>query len=126
MFQGLAQGGIPELLAHLEQHALMLSSKDQEFVQGCQMALQTGGVLTHANQQELRRIAGTLVQTEHHVVDEPISVTKMLQDLGSAIHMLTPEEKAFLGPLALKAQKKQQITAEEMQRLLKIHTDKGF
>jgi hypothetical protein len=126
MFEGLAQPDIMGTLAHLEPRLPLLSEDDQVFILGCRMTLEAGGALTAQNQQEVRRIASTIVAVEHNTMDKPISVSQMLHDLGSAIHMLSPEEKAFLGPIARKVKASRALTAGEMQRLLAVHASKGF
>lgn len=126
LFENQAQEGVAETLANLEQHLPMLSDQDQQFIVGCRMTLEMGGTLTAQNQQEIKRIASTLQQAEHNTMEQPLSVKKMLQDLGGVIQSLSPQERNFLGPIARKVQGGEQLTQDEMTQLLQIYTDKGF
>jgi hypothetical protein len=130
MFTGLAGEGTDGLLAHLENNLTLLGDEGAAFVVGCRTALEMGTALTEKNQQELRRLAGTLIQTGHDVLggiaEPPLSAAKVFHDLGNAVHTLQAHEKKFANAMYAKHQKQEKLTASEWSKLLKIYNDKGF
>ncbi len=130
-YEGQAPGGTHQLLALLEANKLLLCLDDQGFVDGCRLTLDEGGVLTPANQQQLKRIASTANSGAPNMAgiatEEPsLSVIQMLRKLASTVHTLSQEEKRFANLMAKKYNAKKPMTAEEFQKLSTLYTLKGF
>jgi len=128
MFVG--QGGNTELLAYLENNLPLLGDEDRDFVLGCKMTLEIGGVLTAENTQRLRQIAKGIQAAGHDVlgggVEPPLSPVKVLKDLVQNIHTLNAQEKTYANNIAKKLKKKEPLTPKEVEGLLQIYFDKGF
>lgn len=130
-YEGQAPSDTHHLLASLEASKLLLCLDDQGFVDGCRLTLDEGGVLTQANQQQLRRIASTVncgaPDMGGIATEEPtLSTIQVLRKLASAKHTLNKEEMRFANSMAKKYTAKTQMTSEEFQKLMTLYTLKGF
>lgn len=130
-YEGQAPSDTHHLLGLLEGRKMLLCLDDQGFVDGCRLTLDEGGVLTPANQQQLRRIASTVNCGAPNMggiaTDEPeLSTLQVLRKLAGAKHTLNQEEKRFANLMAKKYTAKTKMTAEEFQKLVTLYTLKGF
>lgn len=129
MFVG--QGAnVSGLVQALEAQLPLMGDDDRDFVLGCQVALDIGGIITPANTQRLLKIAKNLNAAGHDIlgggVEPPLSLVNVLRDLANNIHTLLPHEKKFANEMARKIQTKEQPTPKEIERLLTIYNNKGF
>lgn len=144
MFENQASQSALALVESLSSQLAMLPDADQDFVLGCQMHLEVGGILTDKNARKLRRIAAALSKRDTTTdafaaaqrVDEAsvmvasasasLTMLQVLKDLASVINQLSQEERAFANHLATKFKSKQPFTQKETEVLLKVHASKGF
>jgi hypothetical protein len=131
VFDVLATEGVQNLINSIEPQLLLLSEAEQNFVVGCRMTLEMGGLLTQQNQDELRRIAGTLNHAGHNVLGgvtagDTLSMQKVVKDLVGANLTLNPQEKQIVNQMLVKIQRGQKLDRGEVAQLLRVYFDKGF
>jgi len=144
MFENHAPQAAMALVEALETQLPMLPDADQDFVLGCKIHIEVGGILTHKNYVKLRRIAEALRQRDTTTdafesvqrydvataavanANNALTMRRVLLDLAKVIDNLTPQERKFANMLAQKLQAHQAFTQAETQTLLAIHASKGF
>jgi hypothetical protein len=130
MFVGTGAEDVTGLLAYLETHMPLMGDEDRDFVIGCKVTVETGGVITAQNKQRLVQIAQFLNATGHDVlggaVEAPLSMPKVLQDLAQNIHTLQPHERNYANEIARKVKSNEALTPREIERILEIYYNKGF
>ena len=116
------------MLTRLEDNLPMFSEGEQAFISSCRLTLALNEPLPVTHIQGVQLLIQRLREAKHNTVNAEgaISVGKILKDLASAEHMLSPAEKAYAIGIAKKLKAKQPFTSEEIQKILIIHGNKGF
>lgn len=114
----------------LSDQLMMLSDADQQFIVGCQSQLSISQVpLTPAQVARVTSIVKTLRESEYSTMvlgEAPLSVPKMLKNLHSAVHMLTPAEHNLVLKCARQYARHVAISVPDIGQLANIHAAKGF
>ena len=130
MFVEQGAHGIGVLLNHLAANLPLMGDDDRDFVLGMKVSLETGGIIKPENTQRLAAIARGLNAAGHDVLGggaiPPLSPRKVLQDFANNVHILQPHERAFANQVAKKLQQNEALEKQEIERLMKIYTEKGF
>ena len=118
-----------KLLQSLAEQMTMMSDADQQFLLGCQTTVSVAGAPLSAEQvKRLHALAAAMQQTEHSVMGlgAPLSMPKVLKDLSSAVHMLSPAEHAFALKCSRILASGRTLDLGDIEKLLNIHSNKGF
>lgn len=130
MFVEQGAHGIGPLINYLASNIPLMGDDDRDFVQGMQVSLETGGIISPQNKQRLAAIAKSLNAAGHDILGggaiPPLSPVKVLRDFADNVHILQPHERAFANQIAKKLQQNEKLEQAEIERLMKIYTEKGF
>jgi hypothetical protein len=121
-----ATSSIDELLKPLEAQLPLLPEKDQEFILGSRINVDSGFPLDAASVARLRQISQQLTSMGHDTLAEALSPKAALRNLAGIRHQLTLPEQQFANGIAAKLQQNQALTENEIMRLFNMHRAKGF
>ncbi len=114
------------LFQYLQTQFALLSTGDQEFILGCDVAFSTGGALTAENRKRLAQIVQSLTAATHNSLGSSLSMNQVIKDLSSVVGRLTPQERQFAGQMATKLKNRMPLDQQEVRMLVQLHTAKGF
>jgi hypothetical protein len=122
-----ATASIDELLKGLEAQLPLLPEKDQEFILGSRMNVDSGFPLDEGSKKRLRQINTQLTQVSHNALDQPsLSPIDALRNLARIRQQLSASEQQFANALAVKLQRGETLPENELLRLFNMHKAKGF
>lgn len=124
------EGFIPLMLQYIEKYSVILSDEDQKKAIAYKVLIEAGRgkELGRESLEEILRIFKAVsVEVARSLEAEPVlSMGKVLYDLSTAKKMLNPEEMKFFQAMLGKVVKKELISRDEAEALLRLYTRKGF
>ncbi len=116
-----------QMLQRIEQELVLLADSDQKKMIAYKVMIETGTPLPASASQEIVNIYRKLNnEVDLMSVDPPLSMAKVVRDLKSAEKMLSPQELTFYRLMAEKVDKRVLLSAQEIEALLRLYTNKGF
>jgi len=130
LFQNQEYTTTYKMLQVIEQYAMYLSDADQKRMIAYKVLIEAGRGkdLEPAVKADIRRVYISILRELKRQVDaEPVlSLITVLKDLLTVEKMLSAEEKKFFNAIAQKVVKKEVVSQEETEALLRLYTRKGF
>jgi hypothetical protein len=118
------------MLQVIEQYAVYLSDADQKRMIAFKVLIEAGRGkdLDPAVKNDIRNVyISILKELKRQYNAEPVlSLVTVLKNLLTAEKMLSTEEKKFFNAIAQKVVKKEAVSQEETEALLRLYTRKGF
>lgn len=130
LFQQQEYTNTYKMLQLIEQYAMFLSDADQKRTIAYKVLIEAGRGkdLDPAIKADIRKVYVAILKELRRTVDaEPVlSLVTVLKDLLKAEKMLSPQEKVFFNQMANKIVKRETVSTEETEALLRLYTRKGF
>ena len=130
LFQQQEYTNTYKMLQLIEQYAMFLSDADQKRMIAYKVLIEAGRGkdLDPAIKADIRKVYVAVLKELKRTVDaEPVlSLVTVLKDLLKAEKMLSPQEKVFFNQMANKIVKRETVSTEETEALLRLYTRKGF
>lgn len=128
---GTATQSIQDLVRELDSVAMMLPAEDQEFLQGCSMAMEMGTPLTPHNVARIRKIYANFQAAQHAGAglggeDKSIDLQGVMNKLAQSVQRLAPEERNAVILAARKVQAGGQLNTAEIEEVLNIAKAHGL
>lgn len=124
------EGGIMQMLQYIERYSVILSDADQKNAIAYKVLIEAGrgkDLPPEALANILRMAKAVSAEVAKSLEAEPVlSMGKVLYDLSTAQKMLNPEELKFFQAMLSKVVKKEPVSREEAEALLRLYTRKGF
>jgi len=114
---------IVDLLGELEQHLMLLSSKDQDLILGSIATVDAGGTLSQDALQRLLQIRNEVQMTQFGGVERPLSIRQILSELSSVMNRVPVEDRAFVVECS---QHMNNLGEQAVAKLLQLHKAAGF
>lgn len=125
-----SEGSILQMLQYIERYSVILPPSDQKQALAYKVLIETGRGhdLTQESVADILRIFKLVTREVAKSLEaEPmLSMGKVLYDLSTAQKMLNPEETRFYKQMLAKVIKKEPVSREEAEALLRLYTRKGF
>jgi hypothetical protein len=123
-------GAIFGMLQYIEKYSVILSNSDQQKAIAYKVLVETGRgkdmppeVIADIHRM-FRQVSAEVAKS---LEAEPmLSMGKILYDLSTAQKMLKPDELKFYKDMLSKVLKKEVVSREEAEALLRLYTRKGF
>jgi hypothetical protein len=123
-------GVIFAMLQYIEKYSVILSDADQKKAIAYKVLIETGRgkeMPPETLQDIYRMFKQVSAEVAKSLEAEPVlSMGKILYDLSTAQKMLNPEEAKFYKDMLSKVLKKEVVSREEAEALLRLYTRKGF
>lgn len=124
------EGAISQMLQYIENYSVILSPADQQKAITYKVLIEAGRGpdLPPESVQDILRIFRQVAnEVAKSLEAEPVlSMGKVLYDLSTTQKMLNPEEMKFFKAMLGKVVKKEPVSREEAEALLRLYTRKGF
>lgn len=130
MFVSNDMPALYRMLQYVEKYSIILSPGDQTQATAYKTLIETGHgkelppEIIKDIQRLFRAVSAEVAKSLE--ADQTLSWGKVLYDLATAQQMLNPEEQKFFKAMMEKVLKKEPISREEAEALLRLYTRKGF
>lgn len=130
MFAERSEHALYQMLKYIEHYSIILPPADQKQAIAYKVLIESGRgkdlppEVLNDIQRIFRLVAAEVAKSLE--ADQTLSWGKVLYDLSTAQKMLNPEEAKFFRSMMEKVLKKEPVSREEAEALLRLYTRKGF
>ena len=130
MFAHHSEHSLYQMLQYIEKYSVILSDGDQKKAIALKILIEAGRGKdlppeSLADIQRIFRLVAAEVAKSLEA-EQTLSWGKVLYDLSTAQKMLNPEEQKFFKGMMGKVLRKEAVSREEAEALLRLYTRKGF